>query len=149
MNSLASYCKWSCSGGGNDFDFFWCACLLITHPGMFMSSSLLAFFLPPLGSHLARLLSSSDRRWSSVWFFHQSLTLLGSTEKYLAAASPVFIWIFYDRKFEFQVVLFIFFAALEPWRSSMWYRLTEGKQNIGKRRRRKTCSVSGHVFFLD
>ena len=67
----------------------WCARLLITQPCMFISSSSLAFFLPPPGS-LALLLSSSDRRWSSVWFFRQSLTLFGSAEKRLAAASPEF-----------------------------------------------------------
>ena len=67
----------------------WRARLLITHPRMFISGSLLAFFLPPAGS-LVLLLSSSDRRWSSVLFFHQSLPLLGSTEKHLAAASPDF-----------------------------------------------------------
>ena len=39
----------------------WCARLLITHPRMFISSSSLAFFLPPPGSR-ALLLSSSDRR---------------------------------------------------------------------------------------
>ena len=113
VNSLASFCKWSCCSGANDssnqhsqqtphlcchsrwltFVSPWSFCqtlsrgvpfLLITHPRMFISSSSLAFFLPPAGS-LALLLSSSDRRWSSV-----SLTLLGSTEKRLAAASPEF-----------------------------------------------------------
>ena len=67
----------------------WRAHLLITHPCMFISSSSLAFFLRPPGS-LALLLSSSDRHWSSVWFFRQFLTLLVSTEKHLAAASPEF-----------------------------------------------------------
>ena len=64
----------------------WRARLLITHPCMFISGSSLAFFLPPPGS-LTLLLSSSD---SSVLFFRQSLTPLGSTEKRLAAASPEF-----------------------------------------------------------
>ena len=64
----------------------WRARLLITNSRMFISGSSLAFFLPPAGS-LALLLSSSD---SSVLFYRQSLTLLGSTEKHVAAASPDF-----------------------------------------------------------
>ena len=62
--------------------------------------------------------------------------------------SRVFLCIFSERQSEFQVALFIFFATLEPCRSSMWYWLTENKRNTWKRRRRKMCSVSGHVFFL-
>ena len=46
----------------------WRARLLITHPRMFISGSLLAFFLSPPGS-LALLFSSSD---SSVLFFRSS-----------------------------------------------------------------------------
>ena len=59
----------------------WRAHLLITNSRMFISSSSLAFFLPPPDS--LALLLSSDRRWSSVWFFRLSLTLLGLTEKRL------------------------------------------------------------------
>ena len=77
----------------------------LTHSSMFISSSSLAFLLPPPGS-LDLLLSSSD---SSVLFYSQSLPLLGSTEKRLAAASPDFSCIFYGRKFEFQAVLFFLF----------------------------------------
>ena len=69
---------------------------------------LLARLLP--GS-LALLLSSSDKHWSSVWFFRPSLTLLGSTEKPLVAV-PSFPLHIYDRKFEFQVVLFIFLLLI-------------------------------------
>ena len=83
----------------------WHARLLITHPRMFISGSSLAFFLPPPGS-LTLLLSSSD---SSVSFFRQSLTLLVSTEK---RVFRVFLCIFYGRKFEFQVVVFIFLLQL-------------------------------------
>ena len=64
----------------------WRARLLITNSCMFISGSLLAFFLPPAGS-LALLLSSSD---SSDLLYRQILTLLGSTEKRLVAASPEF-----------------------------------------------------------
>ena len=64
----------------------WRARLLITYPCMFISGSSMALFLPPAGS-LALLLSSSD---SSILFHCQSLTLLGSTEKRLATASPDF-----------------------------------------------------------
>ena len=33
--------------------------------------------------------------------------------------------------------------------SAMWYWLTGSKHNMWKRRRRKTCGFSGHVFFLE
>ena len=66
----------------------WHARLLITHPCMFISSSLLAFFLPPPGSPTL-LLSSTE-------------TSSGCFSRF-----PVFRCIFYNRKFAFQV-LFIF-----------------------------------------
>ena len=124
------------------------------HPTrMFISGSSLVLLLPPTGS-LVLLLSSSDRRWSSVRFFQQPLTLLGSTDKRLAAASLEFSSENFTTeslnfKSYFFFFFFFFFAAPEPWRSSMWYWLTESSTNIWKRRRRKMCSVTGHVFFHD
>ena len=119
----------------------WRACLLITHSHMFISSSSLAFFLPPPGS-LALLLSSSYRCWSSL-----SLTLLWSTEKRLAASSPEFFSAYFTTE-SLNCHTLYFFDAPEPCRSSMWYWLTESKHNV-KKAKKKTCSVSGHVFFLD
>ena len=94
----------------------WRARLLITHPRMFISSSSLAFFLPPAGS-LALLLSSSD---SSVFcfylFIHQSLPLLGSTEKRLAAASPEFSSAYFTTESLNIKSCFLFILS---WRSSV------------------------------
>ena len=70
----------------------WRARLLITHPRMFTSGSLLAFFLPPPGS-LALSLSFSERRWSSVLFFRQSWELKLS-ELRLTPSLLVLNWIF-------------------------------------------------------
>ena len=101
------------------------ACLLITQPRTFISSSSLAFFLPPPGS-LALSLSSSERGWIS-----HSLGVDRETSS--SCFSRVFLCIFYDGELDFQVVLFIyFFAAREPWWSSMWYWLTESKYNRWK-----------------
>ena len=63
---------------------------------MFISSSSLAFFLPPPGS-LALLLSSPTD--AEVLFFRQSLTLLGSTEKHLAGAYPELSSAYFTKKF--------------------------------------------------
>ena len=161
VNSLASFCKWSWCGGGNDSanqhslqtphlschsrwcafvspspwsfcgSLSWRAHLLITHSCMFISGPSLAFFLPPAGS-LALLLSSSDRRWSSV-----SLTLLGSREKCLAAASPKFSseYIMTESlNFKSYFLLFCCTGAM----AIISVILTDRKQhNTWKRRRRK------------
>ena len=104
----------------------WHARLLITHPCMFISSSLLAFFLPPPGSPTL-LLSSTET--SSGCFSRFPLHIL---QQKVCISST-----------------FYFCAAQEPWWSSMWYWLTESKHNTWKRQRRKMYSVRSYVFFLD
>ena len=81
----------------------WRAHLLITHPHMFISGSSLAFFLPPPGS-LVLLLSSSDS--AEAQFLSLSW---GRQRNILCRFFQVFLCIFYDRKFKFQVILLIFF----------------------------------------
>ena len=93
--------------------------------------SSLAFVLPLPGSP-ALLLSSSDRRWSSVWFLRQSLTLLGSAEKRLLLPS------FPPHILRQKVCTFLFFCCTGAM-AIINVILTDRKraQHV-KRRRRKT-----------
>ena len=69
----------------------WRARLLITQSRMCTSGSLLAFFLLPPGS-LALLLSSSDRRWSSVWFLSPICAHVFFLDVFLNKLDSAFIW---------------------------------------------------------
>ena len=122
--------------------------LLITHPRMFISSSSQAFLLPPSGR---RALSSSDRRWNSVLVFHPSLTLLGWTEKRLAAASPEFSSAYFTTEslnFKPYLVFFFFFAAPEPWRSSMWYWQAQYMKKGEEEKREVSVVTSSSLIYI-
>ena len=75
---------------------------------------------------LALLLSSSDRRWSSVLFFCQSLILLRSTGKFLAAASPEFSSAYFTTESLNFKSYFLFFCYTRPMAISVI--LTDRKQ---------------------
>ena len=77
--------------------------LLITYPCMFISSSSLAFFLPPPGSLALFCPLRTDAEAQFYFFTNLSLREMSS-----GCFSWVFLCTFYNRKFEFQVVLFIF-----------------------------------------
>ena len=141
VNSLASFCKWSCCGRGNDsanqysLKLLHCKLLIsavthsgvhLFHPDHFAGHSLMACpFVDTSSLHvyvrlLASLLPPSTRQPGPV------AVLLGQMLKLTLIFSPishslgvdretsrgcfsrVFLCIFYDRKFEFQVVLLIF-----------------------------------------
>ena len=81
--------------------------LLITQSHMFISGSSLAFFLPPPGSlALFAVLLGQTLKLSFI-FSPISHSLGFDREMSSGWFSWVFLCIFYDRKFEFQVVLFI------------------------------------------
>ena len=101
----------------------WRAPLLVTHSRMFISGSSLAFFLPPPGS-LALLLSSSERHWSSIWFFINLSLSCGRQRNVKQLLHPSFPLHILRQK---VWITFYFFAAPEPWQSSMWYWLTEAR----------------------
>ena len=104
---------------------------------------------------LASLLPTSTRQPDPVAvLFGQTLKLSFifspiSHSQCLATASPEFSSAYFTTEsLNFKSYFLFSFAAPESWRSSMWYWLTESEHNMWKRWR-KTCSVSGHVFFLD
>ena len=101
------------------------ACPFSDHPSLHVYLKLLASLCPPSTRQPgpAAVLLGETLTFSLIFW---SLTLLGSTEKRLAAASPEFFSAYFTTESLNVKSYFLFFAAPEPWGSPVWYWLLFG-----------------------